>query len=348
MVVYYLVYALLLALAVGTRHTLGERYLLAGLLLFLMAALRGENVDNDYQGYLQYYEDVLYEGFVNVEPTFIGLANLVKGTLDNPAYLFIAYAALGIGLKLYALNRLTSLQMTTLLIYYSWFFLLWEMTQIRIAVAGAFLLLCIQPIHEKRPREFVAWWLLASLFHYAALIVGPLYFLNGKAMAARTFGLLVPLAALLYLAGIDLIALAGFAPIQLVELKIRSYETYADTDIDNIYNYVYLARCALAYVMLLNWRALAQRNAYVVVLLKIYFIALFLHAALSSIPGVASRLSELLLVVEVVLVPMLLYLFRERVAGTIVVASAGLVFLTFSLFHTKLLKPYEFTATLFQ
>jgi hypothetical protein len=348
MAVYYIVFALLALLGVGTRRTVGERYVLAGMLLFLMAALRSGDIDADYPGYLVYYDNVLYEGFVNVEPTFIAVANLIKATLDNPAYLFAFYAALGIGLKLFALNRITNLRLPTLLIYYSWFFLLWEMTQIRIAVAGAFLLLALPAIVEKRPREFIVWWLLASSFHYAAIIVGALYLLDGKTLAARRLGLLVPLAALLYLANFDLVVLADFAPIQLIELKIRSYETYADTDIDNIYNYVYLSRCALAYVLLLNWRTLAERNGYFIILLKIYFIGLFVHAALASIPGISSRLSELLLVVEVVLVPMLIYLFRERVAGTLVVTAAGLVFLTFSLFYTKLLKPYEVTAALFQ
>lgn len=337
---YYACFASIMLLSAGTTRSVAIRYAAVGVMLFCIAALRGEGVDKDYAGYVEYYENVLYADFINVEPTFIVLANLVKGAGHQVATLFAIYAALSISLKLYAISSLTRQSLTVLLVYYCGFFLLWEMTQIRVAVAGALLLLCIKPIEERKLPVFLAFWLIAAMFHYAAAVIGPLYFLNSRSIRAKAYFALIPLASLLYLANFDLVSAAALAPVQLIELKIRAYETYVDRDVDNIFNYVYLARCALAFVLLANRERLAACNPYFILLLKILFVALFIHVALASIPGISSRLSELLLVVEVLLIPMLAYLFKDRVVGYAVVLVAGMTYLAFSLHYTKLLTPY--------
>ena len=63
---------------------------------------------------------------------------------------------------------------------------------------------------------------------------------------------------------------------------------------------------------------------------------------------ISSRLSELLLVVEVILIPMLIHFFRERLVGYLVVTAAGLTFLTFSLHYTKLMAPYRVSSLIYQ
>ena len=344
---YYLCFASVLVLQIGTRQTALIRYLFVGVALFLIAGLRSDQVDLDYQGYVDYYNDVLDAGFVNVEPTFILLSEFVRSSVGNTVVLFIIYAALGIGLKLVGIAQLSKFPLASLLVYFSGFFLLWEMTQIRAAVAGGLLLLCVRPIRNKRLLPFLALWALAVSFHYAALILLPLYFLRADSAKGWIYYSLIPFASVLYFANVDLVDLASLAPVQLIELKIKSYETYADADVDNIYNAVYLCRCALGLLLFANRDFLSRQNEYFLVLLKVYFVALFIHVALASIPGISSRLSELLLVVEVILIPMLIHLFKDRAIGHTVVALASLVFLIFSLHYTKLLMPYGISDHLF-
>lgn len=346
MTFYYLCFASVLALQLGTRRTAGLRYLFIGLAMFLVAALRSEQVDLDYQGYIEYYNDVLDAGFVNVEPTFILLSHFVRNIADNALLLFVVYAALGISLKLLGIAKLSRFPLASLMVYFSGFFLLWEMTQIRAAVAGGLLLLCVPYIRHRRLLPFLALWTLAVSFHYAALVVLPLYLLRPESARAWIYYLLLPVASAIYMLNVNLVELASFAPIQLIELKIQSYETYADTGVDNIYNAVYLCRCALALLLFANRDFLSRQNEYFILLLKIYFVALVIHVALASIPGISSRLSELLLVVEVILIPMLVHFFRDRVIGHMVVVFASLTFFVFSLHYTKLLLPYSTSSLL--
>lgn len=348
MIFYYLCFLAILLAQFGTRGTVTARLFAIGAALFLIAGLRAETVDHDYLGYLDYYSDVLYRDFVNVEPTFILLSNLVKATSDNTLVLFMLYAALGVALKIAGILRLSRYPLAAMLVYYSGFFLLWEMTQIRAAVAGGLLLLCVPCIRQRQWKAFAALAGLAVTFHYAALVFLPLYFLNAERVRAWVYYALIPAASLLYMMQINLVELASLAPIQLIELKIRSYETYADASVDNIFNAVFLARCTLAFVLLANREFLSRHSEYFLLLIKIYFLGLFLHVALASIPGIASRLSELLVVVEVILIPMLIPFFKERIVGHVVVAMAGLTFLTFSLHYTQLMRPYGVSASLFQ
>lgn len=346
---YYVCFTAILMLQLGTRQTVVVRLAAIGVALFLIAGFRAEGVDHDYEGYIEYYNDVLYRDFVNVEPAFIWLTQLVTNLGDNSLYLFVIYAALGVALKVVGIYRLTRFPLAAMLIYYSGFFLLWEMTQIRAAVAGGILLVSIRHIKERNLGWFLVLCLLAAMFHYSALVFLPLYFLKSDRINVLLYCSLIPAATALNVAGLNLVEVASFAPVQLIELKINSYSAYADADVNRTFNAVYLARCALAFLLLVNHRFLSKRNEYFPLLIKVYFVALFLHVALASIPGIASRLSELLLVVEVILIPTLFDFFhKDRILGHGVVTAAGLIFLTFSLHSAQLMAPYRVAASIFQ
>lgn len=341
MAFYYACFAAIALCQLGTRRTVAIRLAAACFAMFLVAGFRSERVDKDYQGYIEYYGSVLDSDFANVEPTFIWLSQLVRASGDNTLLLFVIYAALGIALKMFGIFRLSRFPVASLLVYYSGFFLLWEMTQIRAAVAGGILLLCIVYIQQRKLVPFLLLCLLAVMFHLAALVFIPLFLLKPDRAHPLAYYALIPVGAVLYLAGFDIVEVADLAPLQLIELKIRSYQTYADSDVDNIFNAVYLARCTLALLLFANRDWLSTKNEHFLLMIKMYVIALFLHVALASIPGIAGRLSELLLVVEVILIPMLVHFFRERLIGYAVVVAAGLTFLTFSLHYTELLAPYQ-------
>lgn len=337
--IYYMILVCLVMLSIGKPYTLTVRYVLAGILLFVVAALRGESVDRDYQGYIERYADAVYGDFWNIEPSFRLLATAVHYFFDDPFWLFLIYAGLGISIKLVAFKQLTNHKMTTLVVYFSGFFLLWEMTQIRVAVAGGIMLLSVAALRDRNAIKYFIFCSLASLFHYAALVMFLLYFINGSSINRLLYILLVPAAGLLLKASVDIVDLAGFAPIELVELKIRSYETYKDVS-DNIYNYVFLARCLFAYFLLANADLLAGKNRYFVVLLKLYFLGLFCHLAFASVPAVSFRLGEFFLVVEVLLIPMQIDVFKSKPIGYFAAVMASLIFLMFSLHYQELLGPF--------
>lgn len=80
-----------------------------------------------------------------------------------------------------------------------------------------------------------------------------------------------------------------------------------------------------------------SHNKYTVLLLNIYALSLFLYPALAMMPVLAGRISELLAVVEIILLPLVYYTIRPRYASIsiIVLWSFGIVMV--NLFKSQLL-----------
>jgi hypothetical protein len=314
-------------------------FICSGLLLFLIAAFRSSGIDRDYFGYINYYNDVLHSSFSRVEPTFILITNIVNKIFSNNLYLFVIYALLGVFLKFYAINTLTSFRLLSVLVYFSGFFLLFEMTQIRAGVAAGLLLLCIQPIKERRLGLFLFLASLASLFHYSALVIFPLYFLKGNKLNALIYLLLIPFAYILYYSKFNLLVLPRVIPIPLIQIKLTTYLYKASLDSTiNLFNFILISRCLLAYLFLWKWKLISETNTYSIILTKIYVIAIFIFVAFASIPAISSRISELLMIVEIILIPHLYIIMKPRYLSVSVVIGIAFAFLSFSLLYTKLLK----------
>ncbi len=133
-------------------------------LMLLLAILRPENAVNDYKSYLLLYKYISFLSTLEVEQSFLLVAKFVKSTFNNPIFLFAIYAILGVGLKLLAIKRLSEFWILSLLIYIANFYLLHEMTQIRVGVAAGFMLLAAIPAYERKTARFLTYAFLAFLF----------------------------------------------------------------------------------------------------------------------------------------------------------------------------------------
>src|SRR5450759_2770288 len=109
-------------------------FIFTGILLFGIAAFRGQ-IDHDYKGYAAFYEKAALMSTIRIEPTFLLVSFLVKHLFNNVIFLFIIYALLGVYLKFYAIKNLTEFWLLAVLIYFSNFYILHEMTQIRVGIA---------------------------------------------------------------------------------------------------------------------------------------------------------------------------------------------------------------------
>jgi hypothetical protein len=82
-------------------------------------------------------------------------------------------------------------------------------------------------------------------------------------------------------------------------------------------------------------------HPYFIPLLKTYFIGLAVYLAFASIPGLGARMGEFLFVVEFLLIPMMVDVFKEKVFGYAACVVIALGFLVFGLHYTKLLHSYS-------
>ena len=221
--------------------------------LILLAGLRDIGVDQDSIGYVQYYNSADLSNIV--EPTFVFISQLVKYLFDDVQYLFLIYAIIGISLKFFAINKLTDLLIATMPLYISKLFLFYDLNVIRAGVSCSILLLAIIPLSNRKFYQFFILAFIATLFHYSAILLFPLYFLTNRHLTRiQKYFLysIVPLSYLIYFLDINLIATL---PIPLIQEKIQIYSVLEESGTDgmsnvNVFNLFQIAHCLFLYYLL--------------------------------------------------------------------------------------------------
>jgi len=314
---------------------------LAGLLLFLLAAFRSGDAVRDYDTFVEIYNNIAQS---SIEISFVIIAWIVRHIFfDNVIFVFIIFAALGVSLKLKAIKTLTSLGFLSLVIYISNFYILHELTQIRAGVAAGFLLLSIKPIYERDFRKFLFFSICAVLFHYSALLIFLLWFFKGNSINKYIYATTIPLACVVYFFNINLVELfIPFIPIEHIQQRFTIYTELQKQEIGgfneiNVFNYVFLAKCLIYYVLLWKSDLLKKQNKYAPLLLKIQALSLTSFVLFAAMPVFAFRMSELFGIVEIILIPFLYYVFKPRSLSITAVVFIGLCILLINIFHSDLI-----------
>lgn len=309
-------------------------FILINIILACFAAFRGEDF-TDYKNYITYFEQ---NGDIFVEPAFILISGFIHLFSNNVIFLFVIFAVLGVSLKFLAIKELTQLWALSIAIYISYFYILHDLVQIRAGVATGFLLLCIKPIYEKNFKKFMFLALLAITFHYSAILIIPLYFLN-KNPSKKWLLFSVPFAYLIYFLGVNLIV---FLPISGIQEKIEVYkqiqeELQEETATLNVFNLLFLARITIFYFIIWKYDLINSHNKYTPILLKIYCISLISLLVFAQMPVVAFRLNELFGIVEVILVPLIFYTIKPSIFSKAVIILIGANFLFIVIFYNKII-----------
>jgi hypothetical protein len=307
----------------------------------MFCALRPIGSDQDSVAYQVYYNMDDYRLSFAAEPSFILISNVARYFMTENGLLlvFLFYAAIGVTIKLFAIKQLTQLYWLSLILYFSTYFLLHEFTQIRAGVASGLVLLSIRYIYERNIFKFFACIIIASFFHYSAMIVFPLYLLSNAAINRTSMTLMI----LAVPAGMAMnyfkFNFVYIIPIELIRTKIEVYmqaEQLRDIKL-NPFNAVYVIKYLLLYVFLYYQRKLNSISPYFPILVKFYSISLFSYLALSFNSAFAIRISELVGIVEIILVPTLFYVYRHRMIALLGVLLYSAASLALGLYETELI-----------
>lgn len=322
------------------NYKLSVCYCGIGIILICIAGLRNGNVVHDYKEYLNIYSNI--EDYNTIECSFRLIRYFVKTWFNHPIGLFIIYAILGVVLKLKAICQLSSLYFLSVIIYISNSFLLHELTQIRVGVAAGFFLLALKPLAERRFKKFILYILLASFFHYSALILFAFWFITNKKINKKEWYFYLFLIPLGYLFGTFTYNILIYIPIESIRLKLEMYKSLKESGAvgfseANLFNPYFLFKCVIYYFLCFRYQYLEKCNEYFSLLLKIYGFSLFVFPAFSFIPIVGYRLSELAGCVDILLYPLLIYCFNPKVIAKGIVISIGLLLLLVNIFHKQLI-----------
>ncbi len=336
---------LLLSFFVFFEKILGNDRLLffgfIGLMLIAVAGLRTAGCDKDYLGYIKIFRGLKEYRDYRIEPTFRLFRYIINNFLyGKTIYLFCLYALIGVSVKFYAIKQTTDLIFLSVIFYFSNFYLLQDMTQIRAGVAAGLLLLSIKPLYDRNLISFILIVIIASLFHYSAIIFFMLWFLAPDTFRIIPYVLLIPLVYLLHHIGFSPSYFVKNFPIEVVRQKmnayfyLRSQGLMADT---NVFNVLQLFRISIACVFLFYRKQLVDHNKYFYLLLKIFIIGISMFVLFADIPAIGARLSELSLIVEILLIPMFIYILKPRFLGRLFLVFIAAGYFWLSIFYYKII-----------
>jgi len=312
-------------------------FITIGVILFLIAAFRVIGVDRDYLNYVKFFNDYKNLTIFKVEPSFIFVSYLVKRYLFNKViFVFVIYALLAVSLKLYAIKQLSEFWLLSLLVYFSYSFILQDMTQIRAGVAVAFLLLSIKPLYERNLSLFLLFASMASLFHYSAIIIFPLWFLNPKNINSSLYMSFIFITFVLSRLNINFSNIIELMPIDIIHNKFLAYK-YQQGGVLNVLNAWQLMRCFLSFLFLWKADEITQINKYGFLLIKIYVsstCALFLF---SDLPVFAYRISDMFAIVDIITLPFLLYFVKPKFLARGLVIFISFTYFFLNLFFNKII-----------
>ena len=357
MITYYILFILILIyVIVNYKLTDGSKklsYHTIGVVLLLFAGFRGMNVDFDYKSYLEIYNKIssIQSFFFNpiylfnklqYEPSILIIFSLVKSLFNSGFQIAIfLYAFISIGLKLRAIPKLTDFVPYSLLLFFSSIYLLQDFAQIRAAVASGFLLLSIPFIVSKDIKKFSVFVLLAVFFNYSAIIFAPLYFLNTKKINKALYITVIIVSIIL--------AVLRFTPFDFIakfdlgiySKKINLYlvgQQWEKRQI-NIFNFSILLQIAISIFFI--FFAEKTNNKYAVILTKICTLGIVLFYLFSSAPVIAFRLSDLLGMVQIILIPFILYFIKPKYIGELIIVIIALAFFLNQILINPILHPYK-------
>lgn len=317
-------------------------------ILVLTAGLRPVGIDPDsvnYEGTFVNYDspNILEE----VEVTYLFISRIVHLFSDDVHSLFIIYAILGVGLKLYAVRRLSSMYFLPMAMYLSYYFVQHECMQIRTGVLSGLMLLMVYYLGNKEKKKAFVLLCLGTLFHFSALLLIPLFFLDNKEMQTRhlvIWGSIIPLAYVIHFAGVTLF-FDNLAQLPFVGAKLDNYQTATVKGVAtsgiNVFSPLQLFTILIYYYLLFFHKIIEYYDKFFPIMTKTLGLGLFVYVAMSFFPVVAERLTMLYKTVSILLFADIYYTVKPQWASVAIIACIGVIFLNYCLGNVGLTFLWE-------
>lgn len=316
-------------------------YVAAAIFMFGIAAFKPMGVDRDADVYLNYYYAF---SSIDVEPTFEIISSIARNIFGTPQFIFVCYALLSVSIRSYGITRLTDLWLISLLIWLSNFYILQDLTQIRAAVATAIFTCSLICLQNRERGKYMVLIIIATFFHYSAMVYAFLVLLSNKPLGRIWKYVLIIFPIIGFAIAVLKIDLITYIPIPYIQERVELYESARDVvksemaDI-NVFNIVYLIKIVMFYLLLWKEKVISQYVTNFPLFIKIFAFSIITFTMLSFLPVLAFRVSEMFGVIEVLIIPYLIYMVKPKACGKIIVVCYATIILFSNLLYNKLLTP---------
>lgn len=254
--------------------------------------------------------------------------------------MFLGSALLSIGIASLYYYKYSPYVFLTLLLFFVHTYFYRDFTQIRAAIAAAISLFLIVQLHNKLYIKALFTILFASLFHLASLSLIIVYLLSFLELTRRKIIIGLLLAFILAKVGISKIFLMLSATIggyisNTVNLYANSKyaEEISLLDITNIKN------LAIMFFILFFWKKLINRVPFFETMALFMFLSTFWRIAFSDFGIIAGRVATFFGIVEVILIPSFILIFKQKVLAAFFIICYALLVLYLN--TIKILGPYS-------
>ena len=358
MLIYVILFIFLAVIAVEyDLKPFNSNYLLLAIiiLLGLFAGFRGDKVARDYESY-QIIFDFIYDlsstknvGFLPIfEPGFVSIVLFFRSLFDvNYALaIMVFYALLTVTLKVFCFNRLSMFPYLAILFYFSHYFFLHEMIQIRIGLATAIFFFSLIFYIKGQRGKFVLIIILATFFHYSAIFYLLLLCFNSKYFNKYFYASLIGISLILGYLKIPILNFLGWVDLASVSEKYNDYLEKVQSGVVggiNYFNVLTLLDIAVSlYFIFVIPKKLLIEDKIIAFSLKCNVLSIFFLGALSGVPSLTFRISELFGVASIFLYASLVKYLpfgKFNIVATILIAAS--IFYTI-VFHTDMIYSYYF------
>lgn len=300
-----------------------------GVILIFASGFKPIGLDRDSYNYVNMIQSGFnLEDLYLREPGFnlIQLINniIFSGTVTS---FFLMFAIMGVTLKLVAIKKASAYPLLSLLFYIFFYYILHDLTQIRVGVASALFLLAINDKVNNRRKQAVMKLLAAMCFHYSA-IIGFLLLILNKDKLNKLFYLFLPMAGVLLALLITTDNLAMFVNYlpNIFAQKINAYINLQDSEAlnkINVFNFYYSSLIIIYSFFIIISGNMKNED---VLYLKFMGFGLFSFYALSFLPVMAFRISEFYCIVIVILFANGSRYFKQPFIYQILMIVFGLIY----------------------
>lgn len=319
---YYIFFAVTSILALIGNYKL--KNIVVPVLIVVLALFAGTRTEIApdflmYRGFFRFSEDS-YREFVNnnatLEPIIYIIPNFLKlffnsnTSVINGSFLFFAF--LGVSTKLIALKKYSNNFFLGFIIYFSYLYLMMEIITIRAGIAGGIFLLSLPYLYEGFYKKSILMICLALIFHTSSVIFFVVLILIKLNINIKYYYYSLILSFIIIIAKINILTLLFM---DRIFPKVKGYlemmEKSKEEEI-NIFSFRILIALFMTVFFGFYYNKLKNIKGFEV-LFRIHLISLFLFFSFSVTVSVFSiRTFELLSVVQLLLFPMLTYVFAPK------------------------------------
>lgn len=276
------------------RWKKGQRqpvYIGAGLIaigLIAMCIFRSDELA-DYQMYENLYRMGGGENLrQDIEASFVTIVKL------SPTFLILLgiYATLSVGSHIMGIFKNSPNIWLSLVVYLSYYFVLHDMIQMRVAIGLGIILYAVRYITERKILPYMLLVGIAFWFHKSMALFLPLYFIPYKNLNKWVWSGIILMALVMGYTNNAFGYVAKFIPVDFIDAYVRSYMGNRDY----VASKLGIQSALMAFVaifLLFNLKEIKRHYPLAVPVLMFYIISQLCYLLFVDIPVMRARLGEL-------------------------------------------------------